>query len=354
MRINALQKAIEDNQLDAYLITNLKNIYYFTGFMDIAGAELSFLVPVDGEPTLLTPPLSYIAAREKAGNCRVEEVPMGDKPLNRLVMELQNQQIHVVGFDDLSIAWYLNLTQELASKSLIQNQSLVWDLRRVKDDEEIGFMRKAAELTDTGANVGMEFVSDGVREYEVAAEIEYEMRRRGSEGVAFETVVASGPRSAYPHGLSTDRVIKRGDSVVMDLGAVYRGYRSDITRTVIVGTPSPNQVRVLNLLMEAQEEAFKAIRDGVNASDIDALARNIIAAEGYGRYFIHGLGHGVGLDIHEPPRLSHQSTDCLKAGNVVTDEPGIYLPGFGARIEDTVLVHQTDGERLTRANYFEC
>ena len=142
--------------------------------------------------------------------------------------ELKNQQIQVVGFDDLSISWYLNLTRELASKRFIQNQSIVWGLRSVKDDKEIRFIRKAAELTDAGANAGMAFVGDGVREYEVAAEIEYEMRRRGSEGVAFETVVASGPRSAHPHGLSTDRIIKRGDSVVMDLGAVYRGYRSDM------------------------------------------------------------------------------------------------------------------------------
>jgi Xaa-Pro aminopeptidase len=353
MRITGLKKRLAENQVDAYLITNVKNVYYFTGFMDIAGAELSLLVPVDDVPILLTPPLSFIAAREKASDCLVEEVPVGDEPLNRLVTELKNQQIHVVGFDDLSIAWYLRLTQELEFTRFTQKQSMVWGLRRVKDEEEIHFMKKAAELTDAGATVGMEFVGDGVREYEVAAEIEYEMRRRGSEGVAFETIVASGPRSAYPHGLSTDRIIKRGDSVVMDLGAVYRGYRSDITRTVIVGKPSPNQVRVLNLVMAAQEEAFKAIRDGVNARDIDALARNIIEAEGYGRYFIHGLGHGVGLDIHEPPRLSHQSTDCLKAGNVVTDEPGIYLPGFGARIEDTVLVRGKNGERLTRANYFE-
>lgn len=354
MRIDALKKNLEKNQVDAYLITNLKNIYYFTGFMDIAGAELSLLVPVDDVPILLTPPLSYIAAREKAGDCLVEEVPIGEKPLNRLVTELKNPEIKVVGFDDLSISWYLNLTEELVSNRFIQNQSIVWGLRRVKDKAEIHCMKKAAELTDAGANVGMEFVGAGVREYEVAAEIEYEMRRRGSEGVAFETVVASGPRSAYPHGLSTDRIIKKGDSVVMDLGAVYLGYRSDITRTVIVGKPSPNQVSVLKLLMEAQEEAFKAIRDGVRARDVDSVARKLIEAGGYGRYFIHGLGHGVGLDIHEPPRLSHESEDCLKAGNVVTDEPGIYLPGFGARIEDTVLVHRKSGERLTRARYFEC
>ena len=188
----------------------------------------------------------------------------------------------------------------------------------------------------------------------MAAEIEYAMRSRGSEGTAFETVVASGPRSAYPHGCSTDRVIKSGDSVVLDLGAVYSGYRCDITRTLIVGEPSSRQAAVLKLLMEAEEEAFRAIREGVRARDVDMSARRIIEDGGFGEYFIHGLGHGVGLDIHEPPRLSSESEDVLEGGNVITDEPGVYMQGFGARIEDTVLVHEKTGERLTKAGYFEC
>jgi Xaa-Pro dipeptidase len=352
MRITTLKKSLEEQQLDAYLITNLKNIYYFTGFLDIEGATLSLLVPLDGAATLFTPPLSYEAAREKAGNCLVEEVPKGVKPFNRISKELIDRQISVVGFDDLSIAWYIQLTKDVASTSLSHVPRLVEKLRRVKDEQEIDFMKKAAELTDVGALAGMECVRAGVREYAVAAEIEYAMRRRGSEGAAFETVVASGPRSAHPHGVSTDRVITRGDAVVLDLGAVYHGYRCDITRTVIVGKPSSNQADVLSLLMEAQEDAFNAIREGVEATAVDRRARTIIAEKGFDRYFIHGLGHGVGLDIHEPPTLSPESEDVLEAGNVVTDEPGLYLPGFGARIEDTVLVHERCGEKLTKTPYF--
>jgi Xaa-Pro aminopeptidase len=353
MRITTLKKSLEEHRLDAYLVTNLKNIYYFTGFLDIAGATLSLLVPLDGAATLFAPPLSYEAAREKARNCIVEEVSKGVRPFNRICKELTDRQIDVVGFDDLPISRYLQLTKDVASTSFSHIPSLVGNLRRVKDEQEINLMKKAAELTDVGALAGMEYVQAGVREYEVAAEIEYAMRRHGSEGAAFETVVASGPRSSHPHGVSTDRTITWGDAVVLDLGAVYRGYRSDITRTVIVGKPSSKQADVLNLLMKAKEAAFHAIREGVKAKTVDKRARTIIAEKGFDRYFIHGLGHGVGLDIHESPTLSPESEDILVAGNVVTDEPGIYLPGFGARIEDTVLVHKKGGEKMTKTRYFE-
>jgi len=353
MRISALTKSLEKNQLDGYLITNLKNIYYFTGFMDIADATLNLIVPLDGTPILLTPPLSYMAAREKAEGCVVEEVPSGRKTVTTLIKEIRDLKIKAVGFDDLPISTYLTIGKELELTKLVQNQSIVWELRRVKDDKEISFMRRAAELTDVGAKVGMEVVGVDVREYEVAAEIEYAMRRMGSEGVAFETVVASGPRSTYPHGVSTDRIIKDGDLVVLDLGAVYSGYRCDITRTVVVGNPLPRQARIIKLLIKAEEEAFKAIREGVRARDVDVVARKIVEDGGFGRHFIHGLGHGVGLDIHEPPRLSSESEDVLEGGNVVTDEPGIYVPCFGARIEDTVLVHRNCGEKLTKTGYFE-
>lgn len=212
-------------------------------------------------------------------------------------------------------------------------------------------MKEAAAWTDVGARVGMEWVRAGVREYEVAAEIEYAMRRRGSEGAAFETVVASGPRSAHPHGVASDRVIARGDAVVLDLGAVYRGYRCDITRTVFVGAPSPQQAAVFQAVMGAHDAALQGMRDGVEARGVDQQARQVLAAQGWDAYFIHGLGHGVGLDIHEPPTLSPESEDILVAGNVVTDEPGVYLPGFGVRIEDTVLIQREDGQKLTQAPY---
>ncbi len=351
MRMTAVRKGCEQHHVDACVLTNLQNIYYVTGFLDIAGATVSLLVPLDGPATLFVPTLSYEAARAAAANCAVEVVPKGVKPVARLHQELTARRFQAVGFDDLPLAAYLQLTADGAPPRVRHLPRLVADLRRVKDAQEIAWMKEAAAWTDVGARVGMEWVRAGVREYEVAAEIEYAMRRRGSEGAAFETVVASGPRSAHPHGVASDRVIARGDAVVLDLGAVYRGYRCDITRTVFVGAPSPQQAAVFQAVMGAHDAALQGMRDGVEARGVDQQARQVLAAQGWDAYFIHGLGHGVGLDIHEPPTLSPESEDILVAGNVVTDEPGVYLPGFGVRIEDTVLIQREDGQKLTQAPY---
>ncbi|MCK5402862.1 M24 family metallopeptidase, partial [Candidatus Bathyarchaeota archaeon] len=167
------------------------------------------------------------------------------------------------------------------------------------------------------------------------------------------TIVASGPRSAYPHGVCTNRVINKGDFVILDLGAISSGYRSDITRTVVVGTPTQKQNKMLELVSRAHRKALECIHENIIAHEVDANAREILKSGGYGKEFIHGLGHGVGLDIHEPPTLSSRSEDILKEGNVVTVEPGIYILGFGGiRIEDTVLVHKNCGEQLTQAEYY--
>jgi len=222
----------------------------------------------------------------------------------------------------------------------------------VKDETELKYMRKAAELTSEGMKTALETIKPGLREYEVAAEVEYTMRRRGSGGVAFDTIVASGLRSAFPHGGCTDRTIRRGDLVVVDIGAKHQHYRADLTRTVTVGKPSSRQVKIHKVVREAQNRAFQSVKAGVKACDVDAVARRLIEEEGYGEYFVHGLGHGVGLDIHEPPALNPETKDRLKVGNVVTVEPGIYIIDFGGiRIEDTVLVGKGGAERLTEASY---
>jgi Xaa-Pro aminopeptidase len=200
--------------------------------------------------------------------------------------------------------------------------------------------------------VAGEVVVAGVKEYEVAAEVEYAMRKQGSSGTAFETIVASGLASAFPHGGCSDREIREGDLVVVDMGATYKFYRSDMTRTFVAGNPSAKQKKLYEVVRAAQEKAVKTMKPNVKAKDVDATARKIIADAGYGEYFVHGLGHGVGLDIHEPPTLSPDSEDVLAAGNVVTVEPGIYLVSYGGvRIEDTVLVHGNGAEKLTNGAY---
>jgi Xaa-Pro aminopeptidase len=197
-----------------------------------------------------------------------------------------------------------------------------------------------------------EILKPGMKEYEVAAEIEYAMRKRGSYGTAFETAVSSGPRSAFPHGGCSDRELREGDLVVVDFGATYKFYRSDMTRTLMAGQPLEKQKKLYEIVKAAQEKAFEAIKPNVKAKDVDAVARKIIEDAGYGEYFVHGLGHGVGLEVHEPPTLSSSSKEALTVGNVVTDEPGIYLVGYGGvRVEDTVLVQKNGAEKLTNGPY---
>ena len=352
MRVEALRESMVQSNIDGFVISNRKNIFYLTGFMDIAGAALHLLVPLDGDATLLTKPLSFTAASESARNCDVQAIGIKEKMVDRLLLEMRTHRISRLCFDDLAISTYVALGRSLSEASLTQRQELIWALRRTKDECEIMSIREAAKLADVGVETGIEAIKPGVREYEVAAELEYAMRIRGSKGTAFETVIASGSRSALPHGICGDRVIREGDLVVLDLGAIYGEYRSDITRTVVAGTPSPKQLRMLHIVAETQDTAFSQIHAGRPTRDVDAVARGILAGEGYDRYFIHGLGHGVGLDIHEPPTLSPQSREVLEPGNVVTVEPGIYIADFGGvRIEDTICVNEATGEKLTKASY---
>lgn len=324
-RLERLKDAIKKANMDGYLTTSVKNIYYLTGFMDISEATLVLITPVDGDDILLVQPLSYEAANEQAEGCIVKNIGFRGKVLTKIANETRRFRMKSVGFDNLSISMYLKLAQEMKEAEFKQNQDILMSLRRQKDEREIAFLREAAKLADLGAEAGVEAIRPGIHEYEVAAEIEYAMRSRGSEGVAFETVVASGPRSAYPHGVSSYRIMNEGDLVVLDLGAVYSGYRSDITRTAVVGKPTTKQKKMLEIVLKAQEEAFKSIYAKIKASNVDGVARKIITDEGFGKFFIHSLGHGVGLDIHEAPALSPRSKEILLEGDVVTDEPGIYI-----------------------------
>jgi len=345
-RVEALKKGLEKKRLDGYVVANETNIFYLTNALGAA----RLLVPAQGENVLYVYGVNYEAAKAEAKNCRVELVKRGEDADKKAAEQAKKLKLKRVGFDALDVTFYLKLKKELKGTRLKPLSQLVWDLRKVKDATELEYMRKAAELTDKGVEAALEAIKPGRREYEVAAEIEYAMRKLGSEGLAFDTIVASGTRSAYPHGGCTEQKIRKGAFIVLDVGARYHHYRADLTRTFLVGKPTPKQARIYEAVREAQEKAFRSIRAGVRGRDVDAAARKVIEKEGFGKHFVHGLGHGVGLDVHEPPTLNPEGKERLKAGNVVTDEPGIYIAGFGgARIEDSVLVHRNKGERLTKA-----
>jgi Xaa-Pro dipeptidase len=350
-RVAALKRvAFEKAKFDGFLIFNPANVFYFTG---VPGTT-ALLIPEDGEATIYVYGVNYEQAKAEAKNFRVELMKRDDNLMTRIAQQTREHRIKNLAADALGVEGWHSLTKEIRGKTKLRlKPAFVSQLRAVKDEMEIGLMRKAGELTSLGMKTAYEVLSAGMKEYEVAAEIEYAMRKHGSYGTAFDTAVSSGPASAFPHGGCTDRRIRSGELVVIDFGATYKSYRSDMTRTLVAGKPSEKQRKLHEIVQKAQVKAFEAIKPNVKASHVDAVARRIIEKAGYGECFVHGLGHGVGLDIHEPPTLNMSSKERLQLGNVVTDEPGIYMVGYGGvRIEDTMLVTKEGAEKLTIGPYY--
>jgi Xaa-Pro aminopeptidase len=347
-RIEALKKLFANKKLDGYMVADGTNLLYLTGF----DGGVRLLVAEDIESIFYVQGVNYEAAKEEAKDCKVELVKRGEDINLKTAKEIERLKLKNVGFDTLDTSIYLKLKKALNHIELQSHSDLIWELRKVKDETELNSIRKAAEMTSEGAKIASETIKPGVREFEVAAEIEYAMRKLGSDGVAFDSIVVSGVRSAFPHGGCTDKKIQKGDLVVVDIGAKYKYYRADLTRTFVAGKPSAKQTKIYEVVRNAQEKAFENLKAGAIGNKIDAVARRIIEKEGYGEYFVHSLGHGVGLEVHESPVLSPESKDVLKSGNVVTVEPGIYIIGFGGfRVEDTVLVEKSKEEKLTKASY---
>ncbi len=349
-KVEALrQLACEKKGFDGFLVTNPTNLQYFTGF---EGA-FCLLIPKKGESTIYVYSVNYELAKAEGKGFKVELLKIGEKFGEKLAAQVKSSKIKKLALDSLSYDLYRKFAKALRGTAKLKvRDDLIWELRKVKNERELELMRKAGELTVTGMKAAYETIRPGVKEIEVAAEIEYAMRRKGSWGTAFESIVASGVRSAYPHGGCTDREIRNGDVVVVDIGATYQCYRSDMTRTLVAGKPTQKQEKLYEVVKVAQEKAFQAIKPNAKGKDVDGVARKSITDAGYGEYFVHSLGHGVGLEVHELPVLGPASKDRLKVGNVVTHEPGIYLVGYGGfRIEDTVLVKPRKAEKLVDGFY---
>jgi Xaa-Pro dipeptidase len=344
MRIEKLTESIVSAGLDAYVSTESPNIFYYTG--SISGGNL--IVSPDSAPLLLAPRLNLAYAMDQSKGCEVCPYTKEDM-LDQIVKKLGEFNPKRIGFDDLTLKLYHDLGERLESVELKAEPDLVKNMRMVKDPSERKLMRRAGVLADMGMDAVKNCLRGGVRENEVAAEAEYIMRKEGADDIAFPFIVASGPRSAYPHGGVTERKIRRGEFVTIDMGASYKEYKTDLTRTFIVGTPSKKQRLIYETVLEANLTAHDKIRDSVVGADVHNAAMEVIEKAGYGEYFIHGLGHGIGLEVHEGPSLDKTSKDILSANNVVTNEPGIYIHRYGGvRIEDTVLVTRSDPERLTK------
>ena len=316
---------------------------YFTNF---SGAAALF-VPEQGESTLYVSGVNFEQAKAEAKGFCVELLKRGENLMEKIAKQAPSKKF---GVDALPVESWRALSKAVGGEEKLELiNNLIRDLRSVKDNEEIILIREACRLATVGMQTAKELIGVGLKEKDVAAEIEYAMRKAGSDGTAFETIVASGPTSAYPHGSSMERKICDGDFVIVDLGATHKFYRSDMTRTFVASKTTYHQAAIYDAVKIAHEKALEAIKPEVAASEVDKTARRVIEKAGFGEYFVHNLGHGVGLEVHEAPILSPDSKDILATGNVVTDEPGVYVPGLGGvRIEDTILVTKNGAEILTR------
>ena len=346
-RIDELRTQCRKQNLDGVIVTHLDHVRYLTGYTGSNGLLALTATTSD----FLTDSRYTVQARQEVKGAKVTVVTTGliDSLKNLTTLVGKNRRF---GFNAeyLTVANRSRLQKSLPEALIVPADSLFTELGWVKDSEEIGNIRRAVAISDEAFRRVLPLIKPGIRESELAAELEYQMLMIGSEKPAFETIVASGPRSAMPHGVASRRKLKAGEFVTFDFGATVNGYVSDITRTIVVGKASPKHKRIYNCVLQAQLAGIRKIRPGVKGSDVDKVCRTIINRSGHGKTFGHGTGHGIGYFIHVGPRLSSISTDKLLPGNVVTVEPGIYITGFGGvRIEDDVLVTSKGGEVLNRA-----
>ena len=331
-----LRTELEKRRLPILVVSSPVNIFYLTGFHGTAGVALFDRF----EAVLWVDPRYTLQARDQASGVEVIEARTGlFKAVGR---RLTKRRARLAGYEDahLSCAQFKNLERESPRTTRWQAAGgIVEELRMVKDSYETDRIRQAGHLTAEVLTEIIPGVRPGVRESDLAVELEYRMRRKGADGAAFETIVASGVRGALPHARASSKQLSARELVIFDLGAILAGYAADMTRTLYLGKPG---LRVRNLhkaVVEAEREAVEAARHGARAEDVDGAARRSLKRRGLADHFTHSTGHGVGLEVHERPRLGRNEKTRLRAGFVVTAEPGIYLEGFGGvRVEDTVLV----------------
>lgn len=331
-RIREILRSIDADGIIAYSPENRRYLSGFTG-------STGYVIISDRYKGFVT---DFRYTEQAGKQCEGFEIIENGNPLTEYLADtVKKYGITRLAYEDgyMTVAFYEQLKQKLAGIELIPLKGAGEEIRIIKDENELKNIQKAAEIADSAFNHILGYIKPGITENDISLELEYFMKRNGASGNSFEAIVASGLRSSMPHGVATNKEINMNDLLTLDFGCVYNGYCSDMTRTIVVGKADEEQKKIYDIVLKAQLEALVHIKAGVLGKDVDKVARDIISNAGYKDNFGHGLGHGVGLAIHEKPTLSPMGDRVLEKNMVVTDEPGIYIPGFGGvRIEDLVVV----------------
>lgn len=342
-------KKIEEMNLDGIWITDPYNMRYLSGFTGGTGA----LYISRKRKVLFTDSRYTTQASSETDDFEVIEVSGTNSYIVALNTLIEKDKVKVLGFEDQVMIYgeYKKYEELSKVKSWIPIGNSISELRRIKSERELELLAKAVEIGDKAYSYILDFIKPGITETQIAVELEGFMKKNGATGISFDFIVASGVNSSMPHATPGHKKIEKGDFVTMDFGCVYEGYCSDMTRTIVIGKADKKQKEIYNIVLEAQLAALEVISAGLAGNEVDKVARDIITKAGYGECFGHGLGHGVGLFIHEEPRLSPLDPTILEANMVETVEPGIYIPGeYGVRIEDMVIVTKDGHRNLTHSS----
>jgi len=343
-RLKSIRKILDLNQLDGILFSSLENIRYLCGFTGSDGA----LLITGKESFFLTDSRYWTQSEEEVKGSQIVHYRKKMEGIFSLLFDLKLRNI---GFESASLPFSAHqfLIERLPPEAkLIPLEEEIKNIRALKDKQELTLLRTSVEIASKAYLETLELLKEGVVEREAALEMEWSMKRTGAEALGFDIIIASGKRSALPHGKASSKRVERGDFILIDFGSEFQGYHSDQTRTVVCGSPSSEQQKIYRIVKEAHDKAIERVRPGIPIGEVDGAARNHIRDEGYGEYFGHGLGHGIGLAVHENPVVNGENKGLVQEGMVFTIEPGIYIPDWGGvRIEDMVLVTPQGAELLT-------
>jgi Xaa-Pro aminopeptidase len=329
-------------KVDGVFIYSDVNRNYITGFT----GDDSYIVVTSSNAVFITDSRYTEQAENQVVDFQVKDHE--GKLIPYITGLIRSLGIQRLGFESSNMIYdmYVELKKELAEIEFVSLEGAVENLRQIKDEGEVEKIARAQLIADEAFTHILGFIKPGMTEKEIGLELEFYMRKKGASGLSFDSIVASGKRSSLPHGTATSKTVEKGDFLTLDFGCVYDGYCSDMTRTVVIGRATERQKELYSIVLEANNTALMYVKPGITGAELDEIARKVIENKGYGKYFGHSLGHGVGMMIHELPHISKKNCQPIKPGMIITDEPGIYIPGYGGvRIEDLLLVTE-DGCRV--------